>query len=92
MSCANALKKAQGEGVETTIRKRRLVFAGAVQRTTNKWLTRRVMFGTMAGEENPAPGRPENICTQCLADDIKGFQATEGSMESSSLVFGVETV
>ena len=49
MSYAKALKKAQCESVETTIRKRRLLFAGAVQRTTNERLTHRVMFGTMAG-------------------------------------------
>ena len=53
MSYAKALKKAQCESVETTIRKRRLLFAGAVQRTHNERLTRRVMFGTMAGGENP---------------------------------------
>ena len=58
MSYVKALKKAQCESVETTIRKRRL-FAGAVQRTTNERLTHRVMFGTLAGGENPGPGRPE---------------------------------
>ena len=52
MSYAKALKKAQCDNVETTIRKRRLLFAGAVQRTTNKRLTHRVMFGTMAGGVN----------------------------------------
>ena len=36
MSYAKALKKAQCESVETTIRKRRLLFAGAVQRTHNE--------------------------------------------------------
>ena len=59
MSYAKALKKAQCESVETTIRKRRLLFADAVQRTTNERLTHRVMFGTLAGGENPGPGRPE---------------------------------
>ena len=48
MSYAKILKKAQCESVETTIRKRRLLFAGGVQRTNNEWLTDRVMFGTMA--------------------------------------------
>ena len=36
MSYAKALKKAQCESVETTIRKRRLLFAGGVQRTHNE--------------------------------------------------------
>ena len=42
--------------------KRRLLFAGAVQRTTNERVTHRVMFGTMAGEENPGarPTRKES--------------------------------
>ena len=48
MSDTKALKKAQCRSVETTIRKRRLLFAGGVQRTNNEWLTDRVMFGTMA--------------------------------------------
>ena len=59
MSYAKALKKAQCESVETTIRKRRLLFAAAVQRTTNERLTHRVMFGTLAGGENSGPGRTE---------------------------------
>ena len=59
MSYAKALKKAQCESVETTIRKRRLLFAGVVPRTHNERLTRRVMFGTMADGENPGPDRPE---------------------------------
>ena len=58
MSYAKALKKLQCESVETTIRKRSLLY-GAVQRTHNERLTRRIMFGTMAGGENPRPGRPE---------------------------------
>ena len=59
MSYAKTLKKAQCESVETTIRKRRLLFAGAVQRTTNERLTHRVMLGAMAGGVNPGRGRPE---------------------------------
>ena len=59
MSYTKALEKAQSESVETTIRKRRLLFAEAVQRTTNERLTHRVMSGTLAGGESPGPGRPE---------------------------------
>ena len=57
---AKALRKAQCESVETTFSKRRLRFAEAVQRTSNARQSRRVMFGTMAGRENPGPGPPEN--------------------------------
>ena len=59
MSYAKTLKKAQCDSVEATIRKRRLLYARTVQRMHNERLTRRVMFGTMAGGENPGPGRPE---------------------------------
>ncbi|CAN0402604.1 unnamed protein product, partial [Scytosiphon promiscuus] len=55
----------------TTIRKRRLLFAGAVQRTTNERLTRRVMYEAIVGGKNPGPGRPENKWPQCLADDLR---------------------
>ena len=59
MSFAKALEKAPYESVETIIRKRRLLFAGAVQRTNNERLTHRVMFGTMVGGRNSGPGRSE---------------------------------
>ena len=91
MSYAKALKKAQCESVETTIRKRRLFFAGVAQRKTNGRLTHRGMFGTMAVGENPGPGRPEKNWAQRPAD-IRVFQATEGSTDSSPLLFGVDTV
>ena len=65
MSYAKALKKVQCESVETSIRKRRLLFAGAVQRTTNERLTHRVMFGTLAGGDRPGPGLPKNNWAQC---------------------------
>ena len=92
ISYAKALKKAQCESVETTIRKQRLLFAGAVQRTNSERQTRRVMFGTTAGGENPGPGRPEKNWAYCLAADLRVFRATEGPTESVPLVFGVETV
>ena len=91
MSYVKALNKAQCETVETTIRKRRLLFAGAVQRTSNEQLAHRVMFGTMAGGVNPRRGRPEKNWAQCLVDNIRVFEATEGSTKSSTLLFGVET-
>ena len=92
MSSHQGHQEAQCERVETTIRKRRLLFAGAVQRTNNERLTRRVMFGTMAGGENPGPGQPENIWAQCLVDDSRMFRATGGSTENFPVLFGIETV
>ena len=80
----------QCESVETTIRKRRLLFAGAVQRTTNERLTHRVMFGTIAGGESPGPGRPENNWARCLARRHQGIPSHRGAIDSSPLPFGVE--
>ena len=92
MSYAKALKKAQCESVETTSRKRRLLFAEAVQWTTSERLTHRVMFRTVAGGVNPGRDRPEKNWALCLADEIRVFQATEESRDSSPLLFGVDTV
>ena len=92
MSYAKALKKTQCEIIKTTIRKRRLLFAGAVQRTNNERLTRQVTFGKMGGGENPGPGRPEKNWAQCLVDGLRVFRATEGLTKSIPLMFGVETV
>ena len=83
MSYAKALKKAQCESVETTIRKRPLLFAWAVQRTTNLRLTRRVMFETMAGGDNPGPGQPNTYGAQCLANDLGFFKPSRGPRKSS---------
>ena len=92
MSYAKAFKKAHCESVETTIRNRRLLFAEALQRTNNERLPRRVIFGTMAGGENPGQGRPETNWAHCLVDDLRVFRATEISTESVPLVYGVETM
>ena len=45
----------------------------------------------MAGGVNPGRGRPEKSWAQCLVDDIRVFEATEESTDSSPLLFGVET-
>ena len=70
-------QKAQCDSVETTIRKRRLLLAGAVQWTNNERLTRRLTFGTTAGGENTGPGRPEKNWAQRPIDDLGVFHATE---------------
>ena len=76
-----------------TISKRRLLFAATVQRTTNERLARRVMFGTMAGGENPRPSRPKKNWAQCLADDLRVYKPPRGSRKAPvCLLFGVETV
>ena len=78
MSYAKALKKAQCESVETTICKRRLLFAGGVQRMHNERVTRRVIFGTMAGGDNPGPGRPQKNWAQCPSRRPQGVSSHRG--------------
>ena len=58
----------------------------------NERLIRRVMFGTMAGGENPGPRRPEKNWVKCLVDHLRVFRGTEGSTDSLPLQLGVETV
>ena len=76
---------------QTTIRYRHLLFVGAVHRTNNERLARRMMLGAMAGGENPGPGRPETNWVPCLVGDLRVFRATEGSTESVPLVFGIDS-
>ena len=47
LSYAEALKETRDESMETTIRKRRLFFAGAVARQSEGRLPSRVMFATI---------------------------------------------
>ena len=56
LSYAEALKMTFCERIETTIRKRWLLFAGGVARQSKERLPSRVMFGTIAGGENPRLG------------------------------------
>ena len=49
------------------------------------------MFRTMAGGEDPGPGRPGKTWIWCLVDDIAVVRAKEGSTETPPLLFGVET-
>ena len=90
LSYAKALKKTRCESIEATIRKRRILFAGAVARQNEGRLPRRVMLGKMTGGEGRRPSGQPKSWYRCLLDDLKVFNATEGSTEHSKLVFGVE--
>ncbi|CAN0467430.1 unnamed protein product, partial [Laminaria digitata] len=57
------------ESIEPTIlRKRRLFFAGAMVRQNEGRIPRRVMFGTIAGGENPRPGGQWKTWRRCLVE------------------------
>ena len=52
------------------------VDGGPLQRANSAHVTRPVIFGTMAGGENPRPGRPGMALARCLVDDITVFEAS----------------
>ena len=61
LSCADALVKTGCENVETTVRKRRIVFSGFMARMGNERLPKRVMCGkvdggTVLGRARTGPG------------------------------------
>ena len=71
LSYSKALKQTHCDSVETVVRKRRLLFAGAVAKKHNNGrLPRRVMFGALSGGEKPKPGRPEKMWLDCVSDDF----------------------
>ena len=68
-----ALQRTGCESIDTTMRKRRLLWAGALIRMDNRRLPKRVMMGTL---ENPGQrGRrgKEKEWTNCEADDLRLF-------------------
>lgn len=75
---AKTLKKTHRESYETTIRKRRLLLAGAVQRTKPERLTLWTSFWTMAGGETPGLCPPVMALARYLADDIAVFNDKQG--------------
>ena len=87
---AKSLNDAQSESVETTTRKRPLLYTTAVQRTTSEGLTNRVMFGTINRWKKPGLAQPKPNRARCLlADDIRILKAPEGSTDSLSLLLEV---
>ena len=48
------------------------------------------MLGKMTGGEGRRPGGKSKSWHRCLLDDLKAFDATEGSTEHSELFFGAE--
>ena len=57
LSYANALLRTDSESVETTVRRRSILFAGFVARMGEERLPRRVMFGEMLGGKGYSGGQ-----------------------------------
>ena len=60
------------ESIETTVRRRRVLFAGFVARMGEDRLPRRVMFGEMLGDEGYS-GEEEWDWMKDLEEDLKAF-------------------
>ena len=91
MSYAQALKRVGCQSVEATVRQRRLLFSGgmaAVRQPVGR-LPKQLMFGELAGGENPGRGSPEQNWLTYLKDELKVFGATHGSTADQPCVFGV---
>jgi len=72
LSYANALLRTDSESVETTVRRRRILFAGFVARMGEERLPRRVMFGEMLGGKGYSGGQ-EWDWMKDLEEDLKAF-------------------
>ena len=72
LSFADALAKTGCENVETTVRKRRILFAGFVARMGNERLPKRVMFGEQEGGKGYVGGQEQDWMS-CLEHDLSLF-------------------
>ena len=67
LSYADALAKKNSESIETTVRKRRILFAGFVARMGEERLPRRMMPGDLVGRKGYS-GRQEKGLMVCLEE------------------------
>ena len=83
VSYRDVLEQADSESIETTVRRRRLLWAGSVVRSDAKRLNRRVVFGELersppaGGEEYQiVPRGQEKQWTGCVEGDLNAFGIT----------------
>ena len=72
-----ALGTAGCENIETTLRTRRSLWAGALIRTSGGWLQKRTMSGNLEGTVHRRRGGNENESTDCVQSDIQAFGIAE---------------
>ena len=65
------------ESIETTLRTRRLLWAGTLLRMSNGRLPKRIMFGNLKGAVRRGRGGKEKEWTDCVQSDIRVFSITE---------------
>ena len=80
----DALHRTQCESIETTVRTRRLLWAGALLRMGDHRLPKRVMSGELENAGKRGPGGKEKEWTDCVADDLRLFGVT-GDWKTAAL-------
>ena len=80
----DALHRTQCESIETTVRTRRLLWAGALLRLGDHRLPKRVMSGELENAGKRGPGGKEKEWTDCVADDLRLFGVT-GDWKTAAL-------
>ena len=73
-SCA--LEITRCESIETTLRTRRLLWAGTLLRMSGGRLPKRIMFGNLEGAVRRGRGEKEKEWTDCVQSDIRTFGIT----------------
>ena len=64
------------ESIETTLRTRRLLWAGTLLRMSGGRLPKRIMFGNLEGAVRRGRGGKEKEWTDCVQSDIRAFGIT----------------
>ena len=83
-SCNRALQITRCESIETTLRTRKLLWAGTLIRMSGGWLPKRIVFGNLEGAVRRGRGGKEEEWTDCVQSDIRAFGIT-GRLESNGL-------
>ena len=71
-----ALEITRCESIETTLRTRRLLWAGTLLRMSGGRLPKRIMFGNLEGAVRRGRGGKEKEWTDCVQSDIRVFGIT----------------
>ncbi|CAM9817866.1 unnamed protein product, partial [Ascophyllum nodosum] len=76
LSYKEVLQRTKCESIETTVRTRRLFWAGALLRMGDHRLPKKVMSGELENVRKRGPGRKEKEWTDCVADYLRLFGVT----------------
>ena len=71
-----ALEITRCENIETTLRTRKLLWAGTLIRMSGGRLPKRLMFGNLEGAVRRGRDEKENKWTDCVQSDIRAFDIT----------------